>query len=106
MTCIPVPTDLAFRLLDEVSRKRALANDESLLLEQVISMGRKPKGAHIRWTPQLDRALWQASYRKGALKAFAEKYGITPQAASNRLLRLREKKAARKAKVTGDKVKG
>lgn len=107
MTCIPIPTDLAFRLLDELSRARALADDESILLEQLVMRGHhNTKGVQLRWTPALDRALWRASYRKGAIKHFAESNGITPQAASNRLLRLREKKAARKAKSPSDGGKG
>lgn len=106
MTCIPVPTDLAFTLLDEASRRRALSDAESLLLEAIVNRGHCAKGVQFKWTPGLDRALWKASYRKGALKHFAESHGITPQAASNRLLRLREKKAARKATVTAKGGKG
>jgi hypothetical protein len=106
VTCIPIPVDLAFTLLDEASRRRVLSEDESLLLEQIVSRGHSAKGVQIKWTPALDRELWRASYRKGALKHFAESHSITPQAASNRLLRLREKKAARKASMTNQSAKG
>lgn len=103
---IPVPVDLAFRLLDETSRHRALQDDETDLLEALITRGHKSTGIRIRWTPSLDRALWKVSYRKGAIRQFARDNGISENACYNRLVKLRKRKAAREGKSTTRKDNG
>lgn len=106
MTCIPVPTDLAFTLLDEASRRRALSDEESLLLEQIVTRGHQTRGVRIQWTQALDRALWRASYRKGTIRQFAAAHNFSEQACYDRLLKLRKQKAARKAKLPTDGARG
>lgn len=100
---IPVPTDLAFRLLDEVSRKRALADDESILLEQLVCRGHQSEGIRIKWTPKLERALVRASLRKGALQAFADANGMTYKAAHEHLRKVRARKAEAKTRANKGK---
>lgn len=106
MNCIPVPADLAFRLLDELSRARALADDETDLLELIVSRGHQSRGIRVQWTPKLERALWRASHSKGAVRRFAQDQGITEMACYKRIAVLRERKARRVGKVTGAGGKG
>ena len=96
---IPVPTDLAFRLLDEVSRKRALADDESLLLEAIVTQGHQSQGIRFKWTPKLERALVRASLRKGALQAFADANGLTYKAAHEHLRKVRARDVEAKTRA-------
>lgn len=98
---IPAPTDLAFRLLDELSRARALADDESLLLEMIVNRGHQCTGIRFQWSPDLERELWKASYRKGAIRQFAAKHGITEMQAYKRIEKLRARKG--KSPSTGGK---
>lgn len=97
---IPIPTDLAFRLLDELSRARALADDESIFLEQLIQRGHRSHGIRIHWTTKLDRALVKATRSNGTIRAFAAEQGIGERACYDRLHKLkkaREAKLSRKA---------
>lgn len=98
---IPVPTDLAFRLLDEVSRKRALADDESDLLEQLVCRGHRSQGVRIIWTTKLDRALLRASFRNGTIRQFAADQGMSEMQAYKRLEKLRKKQADKEARLCG-----
>lgn len=93
---IPVPTDLAFRLLDEVSRRRALTDPESLLLEAIVTQGHQSQGIRFQWTPALERSLWRVSARKGAVRDFAAKHRISEQACYDRLLKMRKRREANK----------
>lgn len=93
MNCIPIPTDLAFTLLDEASRRRALTDDESLLLEQIVTRGHQTRGIRITWTPKLERELWKASYRKGTIQSFADANGMSYKAAHEHLRKMRARKA-------------
>lgn len=95
---IPVPTDLAFTLLDEASRRRALTDAESLLLEQIVTRGHQSRAIRFAWTPAIERELWRASYRKGTIKNFAAKHGITEKACYDRLAKLRARKAESRSK--------
>lgn len=98
---IPVNPDLAFRLLDEVSRTRALDDDESNLLEQLVCRGHRTQGVRVQWNVKLDRALLRASYRKGSIRKFAADNGIPDMACYKRLEKLRKKQAEKEARLCG-----
>lgn len=101
MNCIPVPTDLAFRLLDELSRSRALADDESALLETLVVRGHRSQGVRIQWSAKLDRALLRASYRNGTIRQFAADNGMSEMCAYKRLEKLRKKQSDKEARLCG-----
>lgn len=98
---IPIPTDLAFRLLDELSRSRALADDESALLETLVCRGHQSTGIRITWTPKLERALLRASFRKASIRQFAADNGMSEMCAYKRLEKLRKKQADKEARLCG-----
>jgi hypothetical protein len=98
---IAIETALAFRLLDEVSRARALAEDESLLLEQLVCRGHRSQGTRIAWTPKLERALLRASYRNSTIRQFAADNGMSEMCAYKRLEKLRKKQADKEARLCG-----
>lgn len=79
-------------LLDEVSRHRALTEEESLILERIVCRGHRRQSGRITWTPKLDQELLKCHNRPGAIRSFAERNGMTPRAAYVRIDKLRAKK--------------
>jgi len=99
---IPVLPSILMRLLDEIGKTRALHDEETDLVEILVSRGHRSTGLYVRWTPKMERDLQRASYRRGAIRIFAEKHGMTPDAAYTRLKKIK----ARKAKLPTDGVGG
>ena len=99
---VPVMPALLMRLLDEIGRTRALQDEETDLIEILVNRGHRSTGGNFRWTPKLERELMRASYRRGAIRDFAEKHGMSGDAAYTRLKKIR----ARKAKLPDDGRKG
>lgn len=87
---IPVMPATLMRLLDDVGRTRALHDEETDLVEMIVERGHRKKGCNFRWTPNLERDLIRASYRRGAIRQFAAKHGMSEDAAYTRLKRLRK----------------
>lgn len=85
---ICVRPDFLLALLEEIGRNRALADHETDLIEDIVNMGLPA----FRWNPRTDRALLTASNCPGGIARFARRYGITGQAAYDRLYRLRRRK--------------
>lgn len=99
---IPVPAPLAMRLLEEINRHRALHDDETDLLEILVTRGHRSTGIRLKWTPELERELKRVSHRPHGVRTFAARHGITEKAAYDKLARLR----ARKAELRGNGRKG
>ena len=89
---ITIPAAMAFRLVDEVSRQRSLADDETDLLERLICRGHKTTGIRIQWTATLDQTLWHASQQQGGIGRFAMAHKITRRSAYCRLNKLRARR--------------
>jgi hypothetical protein len=95
---IAVRTEIVTRWLDELSRQRALRDEETDILETIIQR-RAHSRVYVKWTPALDRKLIRAAHRKSSIRAFAQREGMTAKAAYDRLSKLRLRKAG-KAKST------
>lgn len=92
-TPIPVPPDTLMRLLDDVGRTRALHDDETDLVELIVTRGHRAAGVKLKWTPDLERELRRVSHRPSGIRSFASQHGITEQAAYDKLSRMRGRKA-------------
>lgn len=79
------------KLLDEVSRYRALTEEESVMLEQIVCRGHQSTGVKQRWTPEMDRELLQAAQVNGGIARHAEKIGVRPMSCHMRLHKLRKR---------------
>lgn len=99
---IPVPASLAMRLLEEINRHRALHDDETDLLEILVTRGHRSANIRFQWSPKLERELARASHRASGVRDFAAKHQISENAAYKRLCVIR----ARKGKLRGDGRKG
>ena len=91
-------------LLTEINRHRALSDDETDLLEAIITRGHQSSNFRFHWTPKLERELLRAYSRPSGVRAFAERHGITAHSAYQKLSKLRKgksQKAAGKGKVEG-----
>ncbi len=77
------------KLLDEVSRYRALTEEESVMLEQIVCRGHQSAGIRMRWTDEHDRELLAAADCPGAIQLMADRIGTTRMAAYKRLQKLR-----------------
>lgn len=87
-------------LLTEVSRTRALADQETDMLEDIIAMQTEP----FRWNPRLDVQLIVASASPGGIARFARRHGIVNHdAVYQKLARLRKRQIRQDAAKT---VKG
>jgi hypothetical protein len=76
--------------LTEISRTRALKDEETDIIEAIVCRGHKSTGQRFRWTVRLDLALKRASLSRGGIKRFAEKHGMSQQAAYDRLNKIRK----------------
>lgn len=92
MTDICLAPDKLEALLTEINRHRALTDEETDLLEAIITRGHKAAGVRFAWTPRVERELKRAYSRPSGIKQFAEKYGISRNAAYMHLSRLRNVK--------------
>lgn len=95
---ICVTPDFLMRLLDDLSRYRALADDETDLLEALVDRGHQTRGIRIQWTATMDLELLKAASMKGGVTEFARLHEISRQAAYDRCAKLRKanKTTARK----------
>jgi hypothetical protein len=99
MTQICLHPDKLLAILDELSRHRALTNEETDMLEAIISRGHVSRNIRFRWTTTIDRALMTAAHSRGGLKRFCERYGVTDGAARVRLHRLRDGMSRKQARI-------
>ena len=99
---IPVMPALLMRLLDEIGRTRALHDEETDLVEILVNRGHRTQRIRFQWCPKTERELMRASHRKGTIKLFAAKHGISEKACYCRLDKMR----ARKAELPRDGAKG
>jgi hypothetical protein len=90
---IPVAPETLMRLLDDVGRTRALLDDETDLVELIVTRGHRGQGVKLKWTADIERELRRVSARPSGVRSFAARYGITEQAAYDKLSRLRGRKA-------------
>ncbi len=86
-------------LLDEVSRYRALTEDESLLLEQIVCRGHRAQRVRIRWTAKMDRQLKLAALSKGGIRRFARDNGLSENAVYQRIAWFKRKSGSGKAAI-------
>lgn len=99
MTRIDVDSGWLLGLLDEMNKHRSLHDSEVAVLERIITVKEKGARRTFRWTIRADQALLRASGTHCGVKRFAERKGITEQAAWSRLKKLRKSPMdARKAK--------
>jgi len=101
-SAIPVPPSILMRLLDEVGRTRALLDEETDLVELIVTRGHQSGGHNVRWTPNLERELIRASHRPSGIRAFAELHGISENAAYKRISLVK----GRKGKLPRDGQEG
>jgi curved DNA-binding protein CbpA len=99
---IPVMPALLMRLLDEIGRTRALHDEETDLIEILVNRGHRTQRIRFAWSPALERELMRASHRKGSIRNFAAKHGISEKACYCRLDKMR----ARKADLHAGRAKG
>ena len=99
---IPVLPSILMRLLDEIGRTRALHDEETDLVELIVTRGHRKSGAKAHWTPDLERALMRASHRPSGVRAFAAKHAISENAAYKRISLVK----ARKGKLPRDGQEG
>ena len=93
MTEICLAPDKIEALLCEINRHRALTDEETDLLEAVITRGHRSSAIRFKWTPALERALLRAYSRPTGVRAFAERHGLTTQAAYDKIHKLRKAKS-------------
>ncbi len=87
---ICVHPDKLLDWLTEISRHRALQDHETDVIEAIVCRGHKAQGVRFKWNPHLDLALKRASITKGGIRRFAERHGISPQSAYDRLNKIRK----------------
>lgn len=87
MSAISIDSARLLDLLTEIGRNRALTDRETDLIEDIVMTERQP----FRWNPRLDQGLQRAAICPGGIARFARRHSITPQAAYNRLHRLKRK---------------
>ncbi len=83
---------LMIELLDRIGRNRALADDESQLLEKLVRQSRTTKASvYHKWSREDDRALLRMQHRPRGVANYAKDIGVSEYAAWMRLDRLRKK---------------
>ncbi len=87
MTEMTIASSRLLGLLDEIGRHRALTDEETDMIEEIVNQDVEP----FRWNRRLDLALERASKTPGAIARFARRIGVTESAAYNRLFRLRKR---------------
>lgn len=91
---ISVRREFLLGLLNEVNRTRALTDGETDILVDLV----KSPARDFRWTIHHDVALKTASHSKGGIRRFARRYGMSENAAYQRLYRLRQRKERKAAR--------
>lgn len=77
-------------ILDTLSRKRALTNEESVRLERAIYQAeRAPNRDRLYWTAEMDRRLLDMRQRGVKFAVIATELGVTAKSAEIRMSRLR-----------------
>lgn len=87
MTEICVQSDFMLGLLTEIGSTRALSEQETDLIEDIVAMEQPPA---FRWNPRLDQALIRSAHSKGGIRRFADRHRITHYAAYIRLSKIRK----------------
>ena len=77
-------------MLDDIGRQRALSGSETDLLETLVDAERD--GLTFSWSPQVDQILARAAARR-RMASVARLMGINPNAAYQRLYRVRQRDA-------------
>ena len=95
---ICVHPDVLLALLTELGKHRALADHETDIIEAIVCRGHRSTGLRIRWAGAMDRRLVAAAKSRGGVRQFAERNGIPPKAAYDRLSKLRKAKATKKGR--------
>lgn len=79
-------------LLDRLGRHRALADDESQLLEKLVRQSQATKASvYHKWSREDDRTLLRVQHRPRGVANYAKEIGVSEYAAWMRLDRLRKK---------------
>lgn len=82
---------LMIELLDRIGKHRALADDESQLLEKLVRGSPGQPSVYHRWSRQEDRDLLRLQHRPRGVANYAAQIGVSEYAAWMRLDRLRKK---------------
>lgn len=93
MAVMTLDSEILLGLLTEVGRARVLADHETDLIEEIVTMDAEP----FTWNPRLDQGLVRASASNGGITRFAKRHRITPMAAYCRLSRIRGRKGRKAA---------
>lgn len=94
---ISVRSEFLLGLLDEVGSKRALADHETDIIQEIVTANQQP----FRWNPRLNNQLEVAASSPGGIRRFARRLGITEGAAyqqHDRIKKRKARKAARRAR--------
>lgn len=86
-----VPADRLLAWLDEIGRHRALADEETDILEALVCRGHRSSGVRTRWTPDLDAGLLEAATVDGGIKRYADEIGVRPMSCHMRLHKIRKR---------------
>lgn len=86
---ISVRSEFLLSLLNEVGSKRALADHETDIIQEIVCANQHT----FRWNPRLRRQLETASHSKGGIRRFARRVGITEGAAYQEWDRIKKRKA-------------
>lgn len=85
---------IAIHFADELCRQRALTQEETDMLCEVVSKSRQDRAGKVFWTAKDDRTLRRLKRTRRAAE-IAEIMGRTTRAVEARLMRLRQKEMAR-----------
>ena len=83
----PMLKEAVLGLLDEVGRIRPLRDEETDILEVLVSGGTH----RVTWTKTMDEQLIQASANRGDIIDFADSWDLTAMACYKRLQKLKAK---------------
>lgn len=86
-----VSADKLLKWLDEIGRQRALAEDETDIVEAIVCRGHRSTGVRQRWTPEMDEALLLAAGVEGGIARHAALIGVRPMSCHMRLHKLRKR---------------
>lgn len=86
-----VPADRLLAWLDEIGRHRALADEETDILEALVCRGHRSTGVRQRWTPEMDAALLAAAQVDGGIARHAKEIGVRPMSCHMRLHKIRKR---------------
>ncbi len=87
---IEVDSAWLLTIIDEINRSRSLNDNEVAIVERLVSVKSGRERKSFRWTIRKEQALLRMSGTHCGVKRFAERHGITEQAAWSRLKKLRK----------------